>query len=80
MRDATLILASDELLPFLAQARQGGAHAMPLPTSGLAEITDRGAVRPLQQRDDGGLLEQRAGAVGTLASPPVFSRATAETV
>ena len=56
MRDPTLILDASEPLPFLAQARQSGAHAMPLPTSGLGQITDRGAVWSPQQRDDGGLL------------------------
>ena len=36
MRDPTLIFDADELLSFLAQTRQSGAHAIPLPTSGLS--------------------------------------------
>src|SRR5258707_13238198 len=56
MRDPTLIFAADELLSFLAQAGQSGAHAMPLPTSGLGQVADRSASWPLQQSEDRGLL------------------------
>src|SRR5260221_5301677 len=56
MRDPTLIFAADELLSFLAQAGQSGAHAMPLPTSGLGQVADRRASWPLQQSEDRGLL------------------------
>src|SRR5258707_5323292 len=56
MRDPTLIFAADELLSFLAQAGQSGAHAMPLPTRGLGQVADRSASRPLQQSEDRGLL------------------------
>src|SRR5260221_12090858 len=56
MRDPTLIFAADELLSFLAQAGQSGAHAMPLPTRGLGQVADRSASWPLQQSEDRGLL------------------------
>ena len=56
MRDPTLIFDADELLSFLAQARQSGAHAMPLPTRGLGQVADRSASWPLQQSEDRGLL------------------------
>src|SRR5260221_1844426 len=56
MRDPTLIFAADELLSFLAQAGQSGAHAVPLPTSGLGQVADRRASWPLQQSEDRGLL------------------------
>src|SRR5260221_7243771 len=56
MRDPTLIFDADELLSFLAQAGQSGAHAMPLPTSGLGQVADRRASWPPQQSEDRGLL------------------------
>src|SRR5260221_8887243 len=56
MRDPTLIFDADELLSFLAQAGQSGAHAMPLPTRGLGQVADRRASWPLQQSEDRGLL------------------------
>src|SRR5258707_6568862 len=57
MRDPTLIFAADELLSFLAQAGQSGAHPMPLPTRGLGQVADRSARWPLQQSEDRGLTE-----------------------
>ena len=56
MRDPTLILDAGELVPFLAQARQSGAHAMRLPTRRRSQIADRGTLRPLQQSKDRRLL------------------------
>jgi len=49
MRDPTLIFDADELLSFLAQAGQSGAHTVHLPAGRRGQIAERGAVRPLQQ-------------------------------
>src|SRR5260370_33604201 len=70
MRDPTLIFDADQLLSFLAQARQGGAHAMPLPTRGLGQVADRSAIWPLQQSEDRGLLRWtgRRGRTACLAA------------
>src|SRR6266702_1819755 len=50
MRGPTLIFDADELLAFLAQARQGGAHTVHLPARCRGQIADRGAVWPFEQR------------------------------
>src|SRR5437016_5672728 len=52
MRDPGSVLVADEFFPLLAQAREGGPHAVHLPARGLGQIAECGAVWPLEQSDD----------------------------
>src|SRR3981189_1625775 len=68
MRDPGGVLAANELFAFFAQTGQGRAHAMHLPPGDPDQITDRGALRPLEQSYNRGLLRcsRRCGSWGRL--------------